>query len=99
MTQTTPQTPQELLELNQKEVFAKGLTNVELVEKVCHHSDLKPTDIVEITKLLVDKLLMFHENVTVDIANDNNEAVPAHELFWVQDITRLQTVKFLMKNI
>ena len=95
----TPNTPAELAALNQKEVFAEGLTNVEVVEKLCFHSDRQPTDIVEITKLLVDKLLTFHANVSADIATENGANIPADKVFWVQDITRLQTVKFLMKNI
>ena len=96
---TTPSTPQELLELNQKEVFAEGLTNVEVVEKLCFHSDRQPTDIVEMTKLLVEKLLTFHANVSADIATEAGGNIPADKVFWVQDVTRLQTVKFLMKNI
>ena len=96
---TTPNTPAELAKLNQKEVFAEGLTNIELVEKVCFHSDRQPTDIVEITKLLVEKLLTFHCNVSADIATEAGGNIPADKVFWVQDITRLQTVKFLLKNI
>ena len=95
----TPSTPQELLELNQKQVFAEGLTNVEIVEKLCHHSNLQPTDVVEVTRLLVDKLLNFHANVSADIATEAGGNIPADKVFWVQDITRLQTCKFLLKNI
>ena len=95
----TPNTPAELAALNKKEVFAEGLTNVELVEKVCFHSDRQPTDIVEITKLLVEKLITFHANVSADIATENGGSIPADKVFWVQDISRLQAVRFLMKNI
>ena len=33
----TPNTPAELAALNQKEVFAEGLTNVEVIEKLFYH--------------------------------------------------------------
>lgn len=96
---TTPNTPQELLELNQKQVFAEGLTNVELVERICHHSNLQPTDVVEVTKLLVDKLLTFHQNVTAEVFTENDNSLPADKMFWLQDVTKLQVVKSLLRNI
>ena len=98
MTQT-PNSPSELFELNAKQVFAEGLTNVEVVEQLCHHSNLQPTDIVEVTKLLVDKLLNFHQNATAATFTENNNSLPADQMFWLQDTTKLQVVQQLMRNI
>ena len=95
----TPNTPAELQRLNQKEVFAEGLTNVELVEKLCHHSNLQPSDLVEVYQLLTEKLLNFHANVSAHVLEENEGVCPQDKLFWVMDATKLQVISNLVKTL
>ena len=91
----TPNSPQELLDMNTKE----KLTNVEVVEKLVHHSDMEPSDLVEVLQILTQKLLTFHANVAGAELKENDGSLPADKLFWVMDATKLQVVAHLVKDL
>ena len=92
----TPNSPAELLAMNEKQ---EPLTNVELVEQLCHHSDLQPTDLVEVFQLLAHKLLNFHSNVAAHEATENNNSLPAGKLFWVVDATKMRIICDIAKGL
>ena len=92
----TPNSPAELLAMNEKQ---EPLTNVELVEQLCHHSDLEPTDLVEVFQLLAQKLLNFHSNVAAHELKENEGSLPSDKLFWAIDATKMQIIVNIAKGL
>ena len=93
----TPNSPSELLAMQQEK--QEPLTNTELVEKLCHHSDLQPTDLVEVFQLLAQKLLNFHSNVAAHELEENEGKMPSDKLFWVMDATKMQVIVNIAKSL
>ena len=106
MTQT-PNSPAELL-LQQlqlegqenQEPTLKGLDPEELCEVLTSQEfGLKPTEMLELIQHLSQKLLNFHANVSAKLMDDNNDQFPGDSLFWLRDLTKLDIIVTLMKEI
>ena len=93
----TPNSPSELVQLNQNQVFGEGLTPQEVVEKLCHHSEFQPTALIQLMKGLTLKIYNFHRNVTNKMVEDGE--MDSEHLFWVEDTQKLHTILTLMKNL
>ena len=93
----TPNSPSELLQLNQNQVFCEGLTPTEVVEKLCHHSEMEPTDLIQLMKGLTLKIYNFHRNVSNKVVEDGK--LDSETLFWVEDTQKLHTILTLMKDL
>ena len=96
---TIPNSPAELIALNANQVFAEGLTPVEIVEKLAHHSDLGPADLLDVLKGLTAKLTNFHQNVLAQKVEENGGALPADQIYWAIDTQKMETIQHLAQDL
>ena len=108
MTQT-PNSPAELLlqqiQLEGKEEQAnrnpvRGLTPQQIVDFICSESsDLQPTQVIELSGILLQNLLNFHMNACAKVLEDNDGNLPSHEMFWLSDSMKLDQCVTLIKQV
>ena len=94
-----PNTPAELLALNANQVFAEGLTPIEIVEKLAHHSDLGPAELIEVLQGITAKLTNFHRNVLANKIEENGGALPADQIYWAIDTQKMETIQHLAEGL
>ena len=97
MTQT-PNSPSELLELNQHPVPEpeKKHTPKGVVDWLIEESGFQPSDMCELTKRCVHLLYNFHCNV---VQNQLEEGDTENLPMWISDTQKLETVLHLLKDI
>ena len=106
---TTPNSPAELLlqqlqlegqqEKEQVNPF-QGLNPEELAEALTSKEfGLKPSEMLVLIQELSQRLLNFHMHVSAKLLEDNEGSLPTNQLFWLVDMTKLDTVVTLLKEV
>ena len=109
MTKTpeVPNSPAELLlqqlqleGQQEKQETLRGLNPDDLAEVLTSEEfGLKPTEMLELIQHLAQRLLNFHANVSAKLMDDNNDQFPGDSLFWLRDLTKLDIIVTLMREI
>ena len=86
---TTPNTPQELFELNNQ----RELTPEEVLDVI---QQLTPVQTIHLTRLLLNRLENFHWSIVDDINNGECEQ-PLQP--WIHDSTLLSNISILFNNL
>jgi hypothetical protein len=99
MTQSTPNTPLELIALNEVEKFdtenPEALT--ELIQELQSEYEPSPLQGLRAAQHLIEQLYMFHLNMVEDA--EENELSAYQKQLWVDDTALLKTAMLALRQV
>jgi hypothetical protein len=99
MTQSTPNTPLELIALNEVEKFdtenPEALT--ELIQELQNEYEPSPLQGLRAAQHLIEQLYMFHFNMVEDA--EENELSAYQKQLWVDDTALLKTAMLALRQV